>query len=101
MSDAPLPPSPVPAPSSRTYSKGLIAANTAAAWAAVFTAMFVAQGTLGIVVPAMTGVVWAIFATYAGIGHMDLRQIVKAMPETPAAPSADDDRHAPGDCAPR
>ncbi|MER8814350.1 hypothetical protein [Mesorhizobium sp. M0965] len=62
---------------SRRFSKGLVIINCALAWAAVFASIVYAQAAY--VAATAIGLILAVSGAYMGIGHLDLRQIVRAM----------------------
>jgi heme/copper-type cytochrome/quinol oxidase subunit 2 len=64
--------------SNRTFSRGVVVANCAAAWLAVAGSIWSGAGTAGIVVPtAMTLIAWLV-AGYMGVGAVDFRTAVQA-----------------------
>lgn len=69
---------------SRRFSKGLVIANCALAWAAVFASIVYAQAAY--VAATAIGLILAVSGAYMGIGHMDLRQMVRAMMAGQPAP---------------
>ncbi|MER8924331.1 hypothetical protein NKJ28_00430 [Mesorhizobium sp. M0145] len=87
-----------PKSSSRRFTKRMVIANTALAWAAVFLSILYAQAAY--VAATAIGLILAISGAYMGIGHMDLRQMLKAMlpgtastfiSDVPADPAQGDD----------
>lgn len=62
---------------SRRFSKRMVIANCALAWAAVFVSIVYLQAAY--VATTAMGLIVAIGGAYMGIGHMDLRQVVKAL----------------------
>lgn len=64
--------------SSRTFSRGIVAANCVAAWAAIGASIARGEGVAGIVVPAaMTLIAWLV-AGYMGVGAVDFRTAAAA-----------------------
>ncbi len=75
--------------SSRTFSRGTVAINCAAAWGMVGYAIHQGEGVAAIVVPAaLTLIAWLV-AGYMGVGALDFRTaVVAARPAMPPAPAA-------------
>lgn len=71
--------------STRTFSRGIVVANCAAAWLAVAGSIWAGEGVAGIVVPTgMTLIAWLV-AGYMGVGAIDFRTAATAArpPEPP------------------
>lgn len=66
-----------PPKSKRTFSKRMVIVNSALAWAAVFLSIIYAQAAY--VAATAMFLILALGGTYMGIGHMDLRHMLRAM----------------------
>lgn len=62
--------------SRRTFSKRMLVTNVALAWLLVFWAVFYLQAE-HVVTPALA-LVGTLYAAYTGIGHLDLRSLIKS-----------------------
>ncbi len=72
--------------STRSFSRGVVVINCAAAWLAVAVAMFRGEGVAAIVVPAaLTLIAWLV-AGYMGVGAVDFRTAVQAAKPPDASP---------------
>ena len=64
--------------SSRTFSRGVVITNCAAAWVVIGVSIWRGEGVANIVVPtAMTLIAWLV-AGYMGVGAVDFRTAVQA-----------------------
>jgi hypothetical protein len=61
---------------SRRFSKRLVLAFSAAAWACIGWSIHAGAETAAVVVPSMSMLLAAIIGIYAGVGHADLRAIL-------------------------
>ncbi|MFC3326192.1 hypothetical protein [Mesorhizobium cantuariense] len=64
----------LPAKSSRTFSKRMVCINSALAWAVLVYSIY-SQQAAAVAVSAF-GFIATLGATYMGVGHMDLRQLL-------------------------
>lgn len=71
----------IPETSKRTFSKRMVVINSALAWAAVFVSIVYMQAAY--VAATAMFLILALGGTYMGIGHMDLKQILKSMIPNP------------------
>lgn len=71
----------IPETSKRTFSKRMVVINSALAWAAVFVSIVYMQAAY--VAATAMFLILALGGTYMGIGHMDLKQILKSMIPSP------------------
>jgi hypothetical protein len=78
----------IPETSKRTFSKRMVVINSALAWAAVFVSIIYMQAAY--VAATAMFLILALGGTYMGIGHMDLKQILKSMIPGPLGMTGDE-----------
>jgi len=63
----------IPFRPNRSFTKRMLIANNLCAWGAIFVALYLGAGVVGIVIPAMSTYLFALFSAYVGVGHLDMR----------------------------
>lgn len=72
--------------STRRFSRGIVVTNCGACWFVIGASIYQGAGVAAIVVPAaMTLIAWLV-AGYMGVGAIDFRTAVTALPQPPADP---------------
>jgi hypothetical protein len=83
----------VPKPSTRSFSKRVAMVCIALGWGLAFWATYHQQGA---VATSALGLITAFFGIYAGVGHMDLRQMAGLVAGGLIETAANDMDSAPG-----